>query len=254
MLRAQAMTETKIKLDKKLVTNKFLSPISKLADKCSMTILPDSIYTIIDNNDAGYPILLYANIACKNNVKKSLKLNIGDSKRLLNVLKCVDEEMIDLEIDSNSLSYSSPAMKFKYHLLDDGVIDSAPATTEKINNLQFDCNFEIQGEKILEVLKGASFSAESDKIYFFVKDDKVFVELTDKTLSNTDSLTLHIADSYTGTQLKESIPLKLEIFRMFLGLKFDKLLVKINTKLKVLMFEIVNDGLTLKYIVSALVK
>jgi len=137
---------------------------------------------------------------------------------------------------------------------EDGIIQKNIVNVDKINKLTFDTNFELTNNKVNEILKGSTFTSETNKIYFYTKDSEVYAELSDRKIQNTDSITFSIADSYTGTDLKTVLPINLEVIRLFSGVSFNTLKVKINTKLKVLMFELNTGGCLMRYMISALVK
>ena len=244
----------KLKLNKTDIVDNFLNPVSKVTDKCIINLSEDLIYTLTNNSDET--IILYSVYKSTNPLpnKEVHKLNVPDVKRLCRVFDCINEDVVEFDINSNNIEYTSDDVKFTYHLLEDGIIQNGLVSTDKIKSLAFDCSFNLKETKLAELLKGSSFASGSNKIYFSTRDKKVFAELTDKNIQNVDSISYLVSDSYTGADLVDILPMNLEIIRTFSGLKFKDIVVKINTKLKVLMFEINNSNCTMKYIVSALVK
>lgn len=244
----------KLKVNKKSIVDNFFTPISKVTDKCVVNIKENLAYTLTNTEDAS--VILYGLYTLQNGLKKDEKrqLNIPDIKKLCRVFDCIDGEDIDLDLNNNNIGYDSNNIKFVYHLLENGIIQNGVVNADKIKKLTFDTEFDLIDKKVNEVLKGSVFTSDTNKIYFYTKDKKVYAELTDKNVQNVDSITFQIADAYTGAELKTVLPINLEVFRLFSGLSFNKVKVKINTKLKVLMFEINNGNGLLKYIVSALVK
>jgi len=244
------------KIRKSDFVDKFLSPISKISDRCIVHIQSDNIYALTHNSNDGDTIIFYGKINTNTDLSDTddVRLNIPDVKRLYRMLSCINQEEIDIKLETNHISYVSPDLKFKYYLLDDGIIQPCVVSLEKINKLTFDNNFVLNGKKLGEILKASSVTPNTDKLYFYTEDGKVYAELTDQTLQNVDSLTLQIADSYNGTDIKNTIPIKLEVFRTLIESKNSDINVKINTQMKILMFEVVENNTTLKYIVSALVK
>jgi len=244
----------KLKINKNEVINRFLTPISKISDKCIINVHPGFIYTLT-NTDNGN-IILYGNLKVNTDLpeKTSTVLNIPDVKRLCRIFDCINNEDFELELNSNNLKYDTNDIKFTYHLLDDGIIQKSVISLDKIGKLTFDSSFDLNINTLNNILKGSAIATDSNKIYFYTKGTDVYAELTDKTIQNIDSLTLFISNAFVGTEIKQILPVDLEIFRIFSGIKANNVLVKINTKLKVLMFEITDANLTLKYIVSALVK
>ena len=117
----------------------------------------------------------------------------------------------------------------------------------------FDSDFIITKDKSSDIIKGATFATDSNKIYFYMKDDNVYAELTDKNIANIDSVSYFITDEFSGVEIKKPILIDLEIFKMFYGLD-GNIFTKINTKNKIIMFKFESDDHTLQYIVSSLKK
>jgi hypothetical protein len=231
---------------------KFLEPITKITDKCVVNVNKDFIYSLTSNDDAT--IILYSVYKTVTDIKDSklISLNVPDIKRLTRAFGCITENDLNLELNANNIEYSSDTLKFKYHLLDDGIIQKNVVSVDKIKALTFDCEFILSQDKLLDIVKGSSFAVDTNKLYFHTKDKNVYAELTDKNTQNTDSISYNVTNSYTGSEIKEAMPIKVDIFRSLLGLKED-IKIKINTKIKVLMFEIQQSDYVMKYIVSALV-
>jgi len=243
----------KITINKDILINKFITPVSKVTEKCVISLYPDHIQSLVSSVD-GNPIL-YAHITtpCDLDGKSEVCLNIPNLNRLNRILNCLPSNDITLDVNSNNIEYISPNMRFKYHLLEDGVIEKAPVRLEKIKELQFNSDFVIDKDKVSEIMKGTTFATDSNKIYFYTKDGNVYAELTDKELANTDSVSYFITDEFSGEDIKTPILIDLEIFKMFYGLKQD-IITKINTKTRVIMFKFEDSDYKLQYIVAPLKK
>lgn len=243
----------KIKLNKDILLTKFLTPISKVEERCVVCIYPDRITSIVTTNDTN-PILC-ANITTDSDIgdAEEVTLNIPNVNKLVRILNCIQGDEIELTVNSNNIEYNSPNMKFKYHLLEDGVIERSAVHPDKIKALKFDSDFVIDKGRSSDIMKGSTFAADSNKLYFYMKDSKVFAELTDKEISNTDSVSYFITDEYSGTEIKKPILIDLEIFKMFYGLN-ENIITKINTKTNVVLFKFEGDKYSLQYIVAPRVK
>lgn len=231
---------------------KLLDPISKVAESCTVTLLPDKAQAIVASPDGS--IILYSQFLSPNkNVTSPVTINMPNIRKLMQVFECIEDAFVDLELASNHLAYDSPTVKFKYFLLDDGVIETTPLKTEKIDALQFQSGFKLNLSALTEMIKGSSFTDETNKVYISTTGTEVFAELTDHTVQNTNSLTCKLADKFAGSKL-EQIPLNMDVIRLLGSLKVPSILVKVNTQLKVVMFEITDNDCILKFIVSPLVK
>lgn len=235
------------------LVKKFLDPISRISEGCIVNIEKNTITNITNSTDLG--VILYSKINLLKENQESIKLNIGNLKKFIKLINCTNQENIELLIDSNNIGYESDNLKFKYHMLEDNVLQNPKISLEKLQKLEYDTNFTLTNETISGILRGSSFGNDSNKIYFYTKDNQVYAELTDQTQQNIDSVTFKIAEKYNGTEIKTSLPFKLEILQIISSIfKLTNLETKINTKQKFLSFEIIQPDFELKYIVQGLIK
>jgi len=244
-------TGKSLKFQKSSFIEEFLDPVSKVTDVASLIANNEGI-TAICNNDAN--IILFAKYI-DTTVDEPSKLNIHELKRFIRLLEIIEDENVELEITSNTFSYKAPKMKFKYHLAEDAMVPITKISVQKISALTFDSKFFIDKSKIQEILKCSAVVSGSNKIYFTVsKDDGVVAELTDQQIPQSDSVSVSVTDTFEGKEIFTALPINLDVFRLVTSIKFDKILVKINTELKVLMLELQVGNTALKYIISSLVK
>lgn len=244
-------TAKSLKLQKSKVTDEFLDPVSKVTDVVALIANTEGL-TAICSNDQN--IILFAKYV-ETKVDEPTKLNIADLKRFIRLLECTDVEEVNLDITSNTLNYKTPKLKFKYHLAEDAMVPITKISLTKISALNFDCKFFIDRAKVQEILKCSSVVNGSNKLYFTVSTaDGVNAELTDQQMQQSDSVAVNLTPDFEGKEVHTALPINLDVFRLITGIKFDKVLVKINTELKVLMFELQTGTTTLKYIISSLVK
>ena len=57
-------------------------------------------------------------------------------KKLVRVLDIIPSTDIELQINENNIAYNKNGYKFKYHLLDDGIIKQPSLNVEKIKQLK----------------------------------------------------------------------------------------------------------------------
>lgn len=237
--------------DKDKFVKDFLTPLSKLNESVVVKLNSESIYSLSSSGDGT--LILYASFSQKNDIKDTLKLNIPDINKLIKVFSCINEDNISILVDDNSINYKSDDVGFKFHLLEDGIIASPSISIEKIKKLEFDSAFEMSYTDVISILKGSTFTTDTDKIYFYTKDDKVYGKLTDLDRHNVDVYTQKISDSFTGTSLSEALPLNFETVRVICSLRFKTIKVSINTDMKVFIFDVIHDDVKLNFISSAYV-
>lgn len=243
-------------VDRKLILSKFLIPLSKFTDQAIITLTKDSIDCISYTASDKQSIILYTKLQIKTEGLidgENVKLNIGSIKKLMNVFSCLTNDIIELKIENNNISHTSSTASFKFHLKEDGTIQKPVVNLEKINKMEVATTIDLTSDKIEEILKASNFSSDSNKIYFFFKDNSLFAEITDKTIQNLDSMCVFLTKEITGIQFTEAIPMRIDIFRLISSIKYDKLSIKFSSK-GVIVFEITDTNYSLKYITSSLIK
>ena len=98
------------------------------------------------------------------------------------------------------------------------------------------------------MFKGSTFASETNKIYFYTDGESLMAELTDRARHNTDNFTLSLGKASFKL---EPIALNLDNLRL-LSLLNDDIRVKINTEYGVIVFDIEDNNIKLRYIISAL--
>lgn len=241
-------------IDRKLFLSKFLIPVNKFTDQAILSLNKEYMDCISTTTTDKQSIILYTKLIVKTDMTEdTIKLNIGSLKKLINALNCITTDIIKLTIEKNHIAYTSEETNFKFHLKEDGTIEKPAISLDKINTITGDTEIVITPDKIDELIRASTFSTDSEKVYLTLKDGILVGELTDKNIQNLDSISVILTNNVTGFQFSDSIPLKLDIFKLISSLKFDKLLIKC-TKKGVLVFEIKDDNYLMKYITSSLIK
>ena len=175
-------------------------------------------------------------------------INVPDVKKLRNVLDTIEDSNISLEINSNNLQYKGSGVKFKYHLFEEGFITKPSINLDKINSFKFDVEFKLNKNTLQRLFKGSTFASETNKIYFYTESGNLMAELTDRARHNTDNFTLSLGK--IDLDLKP-IPVNLDNIRL-LSIINEEFNVSINTEYGVVVFDIEDKDIKLKYIISAL--
>jgi|TARA_R100000482_G_C5128721_1_gene150449 hypothetical protein len=244
------MAYLKLKNRKDFVSN-FLSPVSNLNDQCVIKLTSDKLTCILASSDAT--IVCKADIDIESDVTGEVNLNIPDIKKFVRVLEILSDENIELKLNNNNLSFNNGDYKFKYHLLDDGIVKQPAINIEKVNSLDFDTEFDVKESNFTTLFKGSSFASETSKLYFYEEDGKIFGELGDKTRHNTDNFVCSIANEYEGNALPKALPVNFESFRLLSFAYSNKIHFKINTKMGVITCSFKKGNVDLIYVISALI-
>jgi len=236
--------------DRQSFLKNFLLPISKINDGCVIEINSDGFNCLTATADSS--VILFNKFSVDLDIEKSVNLNIADIKKIIKVVECVEGDSITLNVDKNNINYNGNGIKFKYHLLEDGIITAPKLSIKKLTEIEFPIVFTLPYKTIVELLKGSTFATESNKIYFYSENNKVYGDLTDRARHNVDSFTLPVCD-YNGPSFAE-ICLNFELIRIISGVRVKELQCKINSKLGVVIFEVSDKLIQTKYIASALIK
>jgi hypothetical protein len=242
----------KFTVNKNEFVDGFLRPINKIADRAIISLEKNKATSLVLDGTSTLFLYCETNLDC--DTEQKISLNIGDVLKFLKAVSCIDEDDVKFTLNKNHLQYKSPALNFKYHLLEDGVIPPPTFNIEKLTSLPIDTSFSVSSLIFKNIIKSSSFTTDSNKIYFYTKGGKVFGELNDKTVSNLDSIDLLVADSFDGNQLETPVPLKFDWLQNFAGIQFDEIKIKYNKSNNIVIFNIENKQTSLKYIVSTLTK
>lgn len=232
--------------------SKFLRPVSKINNSCIFNITADGITTVLAGADNT--VVLYAHYEKKTGMDDDTSLNIPDLARLIKVLECVEQDNINLTVHSNHLEYKSDDIRFKYHLLEPGILTSPAISIEKIKKIEYDTAFVLPYSSLVNLIKSSMFAVNINKVYILTENDNIYAEVDDKQAHNVDSIRLKMCEGYKGTPISEPLPVSFETIRTLAGCRCDKIKVLINTKLNVMTFEINNNSIKTTYIISGLAK
>ena len=236
--------------DKDRFVNDFLTPISRVSESAVLDIQPGLIKTIIATNDNAIVISAQYN---DKSVDLTRKLNIPDIKKFCRILSCIEEQQISFNLETNSIGYTSPTVRFKYHLYEDNIISLPKLNMDKLSKLSVDGKFSLSNIAITSLIKGSSIATETNRLYLSFKGNIVHGDLTDLTRANTDSYGMKLTDDYSGQQLDKPIPLNFEIFRIISCIKFKTITAQLIAKLGVLIFDIALESTDIRFVASALV-
>jgi len=224
---------------------KFLDALSKINDAgVILDVKEDKLISLVSSLDST--LILHG--VYKSDFEFEDTLNIPDVKKLRYVLDTIEEESIHIDVNPNNLQYSGNGVKFKYHLYEEGFITKPNINLDKINKFEFNVNFNLNKATIQRLYKGSTFASETNKIYFYTENDLLMAELTDRARHNTDNFTLSLGKVDFSL---DPISINLDNMRL-ISLLNDDIRVKINTEYGVVVFDIEDSDIKLRYIISAL--
>lgn len=231
--------------------NNFLSPVGKLTENTVIKVREQEFNTLSSSNDGT--LIVNCSMKQKNDVNETVFLNIPDINKLIKVLSCVADEDVSLKFNNNNIEYRSGTVGFKYHLLEDGIIDPPSVDIAKIKKIDFPVKFQVDANCINQLIKGSTFTTDTNKIYFHTEEGKVMGTLTDHQRSNVDSYTQEISTSYKGPDISKPLALSFETLRIISSIRFDQLSVNVNPDLNVFMFCATTDNTSIMVVSSGYV-
>lgn len=241
----------KLTFQKKSFVDNLLGPVSKLSDnlllefeETSKGYVAKTLVTSADNS----VILLSRVESC---VANPFRCVIPDCKTFLRLFSGIDQDSINLEVDSNVIKYKDKLFSFKYHLLDESyIVNKKSINEERLSKLTFDTEFDITKSVLSDIVKYNSIVPDAEKLYFFTEGNGVSVKLGDEQKTNTNEIVTEVSDSYNGSALSGTFPINIQNILLFAFNGDSNIKVSINHQLKV--FKFTNSNLT--YIVSGLVR
>jgi len=234
-----------LKLKSKGEYLKFLDAVSKINDTgVILDIEKSKLSTLVSSLDST--LILHGTYESSFEFEDSL--NVPDVKKLRHVLDTIEGESMCIDVNANNLQYNGNDVKFKYHLYEEGFITKPNINLDKINKFKFDVTFDLNKNTIQRLYKGSTFANETNKIYFYTDGNLLMAELTDRARHNTDNFTLSLGEVNFNL---DPICINLDNMRL-LSLLNDDIKVKINTEYGVVVFDIEDNDIKLRYIISAL--
>lgn len=217
------MSKKTLKVKKSKFLENFLLPLSKVCERGIITVEENKISSLVANTEG---IIFHSEILIENS--ECYDISIADFKKFTHLINCINDEDISLEIHNNHFKYNSNTIRFKYHFLENGIISKPKLNVEKIKSFPTHSSFTLSREKIKEIMRVSSISADTKlKCYFQLTDEGVFVDLTDQTQDNSDSIGVLVIDTFEGDKTEYGIPMSYDVFQLLSSLKSD-FEVKIN--------------------------
>lgn len=236
---------SKIKFNREDIKN-LLDGLSKVSDTAILNLKPDEIYAISSSEDRS--MFLWSTLEWNSN--EDCVLNLPSVKKLSKSLDLVPLDEVEFTLNSNNLEYKGGKIKFKYHLYGDGILVAPKLTLSKIKSLQYEYEFDVSKSFLDSVIKQSSIFKDTNKLYIFTEDDKLYWSLGDRTMMNTDVLTIEGDD--VDFEMDEFI-LNLDNIRLLSFGDSKVFTFKIN-KLGIGNISLKNGNVELNYIISSLTK
>lgn len=164
----------------------FLLSLAKISDTSILEVKSDEIYSIAASDDRS--MFLWSSLEGDFDIEAVL--NLPSLSKLSKLLDMVGSTDISFKLNRNNLEYKSKVAKFTYHLYDDGILIKPKITLNKIKSLTFDYEFDVTKQFLKTLLSNSSIFKDTNKLYIYTEDDNLIWSLADRTMQNTDTLTI----------------------------------------------------------------
>ena len=226
----------------------FLKGIKKLSDHSIIKIGEKSLEAVATSEDRG--MILLARYHSDFDLDETI--NIPSVSKLEQALGLTDSKDIELTLLNNRLEYRGDDIKFKYHLHEDGVLIPSKVSTEKIESFDFDVEFELDVTFIKDLLKTSGVFKTTNKVYISTNDDNMLGwTLGDETKPNSDSYSVEYGELEDTV---DELIISLDNLRLIDYISGADVTMKINSTIGLACIEVNHDDISLKYIITSLVK
>lgn len=154
---------------------------------------------------------------------EELELPIIDVTKLQRICDFAEGEYIDLAVTDNVVKFKNSGVQVKFYLAEKLIVTvPQQVTPEGFDKFHIDFQVTIPKEKLVQIDKAQSFvsgSVTDVKAYFYMEDNKLYVEVGDKLTASTDSFRLLLSEDFSG-RLDGDLPIKYDIWSMLT--LFDK--------------------------------
>jgi len=164
----------------------FLLSLAKISDTSILEVKSDEIYSIAASDDRS--MFLWSSIGGDFDLESTL--NLPSLSKLSKLIDMVGFTDISFKLNRNNLEYKSKVAKFTYHLYDEGILMKPKITLDKIKSLTFDFEFDVTKQFLKTLLSNSSIFKDTNKLYIYTEDGNLIWSLADRTMQNTDTLTI----------------------------------------------------------------
>lgn len=224
----------------------FLEGLSKVSDTSILNVETDKIYAISSSEDRS--MFLWSTL--ESDYDDPQVLNLPSVRKLSKSLDLIPDKEVEFILNSNNLEYKGKKIKFKYHLYGDGILVAPKLTLSKIESLQYEYEFDVSKSFLDTVIKQSSIFKDTNKLYIFTEDEKLYWSLGDRAMMNTDVLTIEGDD--VDFEMDEFI-LNLDNIRLLSFGDSKMFTLRIN-KMGIGSISLKNGNVELNYILSSLSK
>lgn len=240
------MSANKIKFNK-TEFKKFLGGLSKVSDGAILNVESDKVYAISSSEDRA--MFIFAVLNTPNQFTTSL--NLPSVGKLMKTMDIVEGDTVEFDVNSNNLEYIGKKVKFKYHLYADGILVPPKMTLKKIETMKYDYTFSVTKEFLASILKQSTIFKDTNKLYIYTTNGVLYWSFGDKTMVNTDVLT--IESESVGFDMDETFIVNLDNVRLMAMQGADVLNFKISN-IGAGTVQLQNENVELNYILSSQIK
>ena len=208
---------------------KFLTAASGLYEQCIIHCNSETnILDVFVSTESEQVILYseYSNIE----VSEDITMNVPDLKKLIRMLALITLDEFVLNINNNSISYSTPSLSFKYHLYEDGIIRVKKINKDLLKNFKGEHSFAVSGDMIDNLIKQSSVLGNVEFVYIRGESGKIICNITDKKIPNVDNIENILLDTGDSSITFNEMKFSLDNIRLLTSMKCANINWQIHTK------------------------
>lgn len=244
----------KIKTDD--LKEKILKPLNRIVEDGILTVENGKITSIASVDSGGIIVLISKSVDVE--VETPVNLNIKGINKLVSVLNCVNDSEVVMKVESNHIKYDSKGFKFKFHLTEDGIITKPKIKREKLENISYNTCATIEAESFYSILKSSSLlSSDNVRLYFYTKaveERGIYCDITNKTIANSDCVTIKISDDFEGDPITGELICDIEHIRKLAIKKTSNVRMYFDSNIGYTVVDVIENDGSIRYVMPTLSK
>ncbi len=172
----------KIKTKTHNFETQFIKPIIDIGEDSCVINCSENLLTITCK---GQGVLYTTSYVCECDFVG--KINIASLNKVKTACSLCGEDL-EIEVHNNYLIFQMEKAKYKVFMLGDDMVKGKTFDASKLNGFNFPHKFTLGYSDLLELRKYSKLADKDSKVYFYDRDERTYVNLTDEKKSNSNSI------------------------------------------------------------------
>ena len=203
-------------------------------DPVKLKIKDDKIHCVSKTGN----FFLYA--TCEVEADEDRVINLLDIDSFNKAISCIQDGNVELEISDNYIRYASASVKLQHYLYDDALAKPDRFDPSKLAALSKDINLPLSKEQLSKIIKASTINPAINKAYFKSEHGQLWATLTDKEVTNTNSMEVNLGE--IDEEFEGEIILPTEFVMYPASLPSKEFTIQINNEQQIVLICIEFDG------------